>query len=200
MDPSWWGSTSGLPRATSTAWATRLGLHRAARRRRDPAQPPERGAVGTAFGVDFNPTVDRLRIVSDTGQNLRADVDDSITRRWLAQLPGPPAPRSSRASRALPTRTTTRTPAPRPRCTTSTPTSTRSPSRRPPNSGSLSPTGTLRLDASDQVGFDIYSEIERGTTVRLDSFAALTVDGRSRLYAITLFSGKPGRSARSART
>ena len=26
---------------------------------------------GTQFGVDFNPTVDRLRIVSDTGQNLR---------------------------------------------------------------------------------------------------------------------------------
>lgn len=28
---------------------------------------------GTSFGVDFNPTVDRLRIVSNTGQNLRVD-------------------------------------------------------------------------------------------------------------------------------
>ena len=27
---------------------------------------------GTSFGFDFNPTVDRIRIVSDTGQNLRA--------------------------------------------------------------------------------------------------------------------------------
>ena len=27
---------------------------------------------GSAFGFDFNPTVDRIRIVSDTGQNLRA--------------------------------------------------------------------------------------------------------------------------------
>ena len=26
---------------------------------------------GTAFGFDFNPTVDRIRVVSDTGQNLR---------------------------------------------------------------------------------------------------------------------------------
>mgnify|MGYP003693911373 CR=1 FL=1 len=25
----------------------------------------------TRFGIDFNPTVDRLRIVSNTGQNLR---------------------------------------------------------------------------------------------------------------------------------
>lgn len=30
---------------------------------------------GTNFGMDFNPTVDRLRIVSDSGQNLRVNVD-----------------------------------------------------------------------------------------------------------------------------
>jgi hypothetical protein len=30
---------------------------------------------GTAFGVDFNPVADRLRVVSNTGQNLRIDVD-----------------------------------------------------------------------------------------------------------------------------
>ncbi|MET1115703.1 MAG: DUF4394 domain-containing protein, partial [Comamonas sp.] len=30
--------------------------------------------VGSAFGVDFNPVADRLRLVSNTGQNLRVDV------------------------------------------------------------------------------------------------------------------------------
>jgi hypothetical protein len=30
---------------------------------------------GTSFGVDFNPVPDRLRIVSNTGQNLRINVD-----------------------------------------------------------------------------------------------------------------------------
>jgi len=30
---------------------------------------------GTAFGFDFNPTVDRIRLVSDTGQNLRINPD-----------------------------------------------------------------------------------------------------------------------------
>lgn len=30
---------------------------------------------GTEFGFDFNPTVDRIRIVSNTGQNLRAHPD-----------------------------------------------------------------------------------------------------------------------------
>jgi hypothetical protein len=30
--------------------------------------------AGTHFGVDFNPAADRLRIISDTGQNLRHDI------------------------------------------------------------------------------------------------------------------------------
>ena len=34
---------------------------------------------GTEFGVDFNPLADRLRVVSDTGQNLRIDVDTGAT-------------------------------------------------------------------------------------------------------------------------
>lgn len=34
---------------------------------------------GTEFGVDFNQATDRLRVVSDTGQNLRIDVDSGGT-------------------------------------------------------------------------------------------------------------------------
>src|ERR671911_416259 len=34
---------------------------------------------GTDFGVDFNPVVDRLRVVSNTGQNLRINVDSGAT-------------------------------------------------------------------------------------------------------------------------
>lgn len=33
---------------------------------------------GSFFGVDFNPTVDRLRVVSDAGQNLRVNVDTGV--------------------------------------------------------------------------------------------------------------------------
>lgn len=33
------------------------------------------GLQGTSFGVDFNPVVDRLRVVSNSGQNLRINVD-----------------------------------------------------------------------------------------------------------------------------
>ena len=34
---------------------------------------------GTHFGVDFNPVADRLRVVSDNGQNLRINVTDGVT-------------------------------------------------------------------------------------------------------------------------
>lgn len=34
---------------------------------------------GERFGIDFNPTVDRLRVVSDSGQNLRVNIDTGIT-------------------------------------------------------------------------------------------------------------------------
>ena len=32
--------------------------------------------AGTSFGFDFNPTVDRIRVASDAGQNLRLNPDD----------------------------------------------------------------------------------------------------------------------------
>jgi hypothetical protein len=46
---------------------------------------------GTEFGFDFNPTVDRIRIVSDTGQNLRVHPDTgavAATDTPLSYAPG----------------------------------------------------------------------------------------------------------------
>ena len=43
------------------------------------ATNPFTGLSGTDFGIDFNPVVDRLRVVSDTGQNLRINVDTGAT-------------------------------------------------------------------------------------------------------------------------
>jgi len=56
---------------------------------------------GTSFGFDFNPVVDRIRVVSDTGQNLRLDPDTgaSVTAD-INLIPG------RRMSSAQPTRTT----------------------------------------------------------------------------------------------
>jgi trimeric autotransporter adhesin len=40
---------------------------------------PFAGLVGTSFGVNFNPVPDRLRVVSNTGQNLRINVATGAT-------------------------------------------------------------------------------------------------------------------------
>ncbi|WP_119153499.1 DUF4394 domain-containing protein [Caldimonas tepidiphila] len=51
---------------------------------------PFAGLAGSQFGVDFNPAADRLRVVSDAGQNLRINVDtgDTITDGALAATGG----------------------------------------------------------------------------------------------------------------
>ena len=40
---------------------------------------PYGGMQGTAFAVDFNPVADRLRVISNTGQSLRINVDTAAT-------------------------------------------------------------------------------------------------------------------------
>jgi hypothetical protein len=52
----------------------------------DPADTslPYTGLIGNTFGVNFNPVVDRLRVVSDVGQNLRINVATGATITDLA--------------------------------------------------------------------------------------------------------------------
>ncbi len=55
----------------------------------DPADAtdPFTALNGVEFGVDFNPVPDRLRVVSDTGQNLRINVDTGATTTDTALNP-----------------------------------------------------------------------------------------------------------------
>jgi hypothetical protein len=55
----------------------------------DEAEMP-RPLLGERFGVDFNPRADLLRIVSDSAQNLRVNLD---AEREVAPIGGMPAPR-----------------------------------------------------------------------------------------------------------
>lgn len=51
---------------------------------------PYAALSGTQFGFDFNPAADRLRIVSNTGENLRVNVDtgDTITDGTITRAAG----------------------------------------------------------------------------------------------------------------
>jgi hypothetical protein len=71
------GSTGRLYTLNTTTGAATLKSTLVA----DPADTTDAftALAGTEFGIDFNPVSDRLRIVSDTGQNLRVDPDTGAT-------------------------------------------------------------------------------------------------------------------------
>jgi Domain of unknown function (DUF4394) len=152
---------------------------------------------GTSFGVDFNPAADRLRIVSDTGQNLRHNVnpdgvtiqDDHLDYPVPTQLNsvGPTATGvtgSAYTNNDLAADT----------ATTLYALDTNLDQiaiQSPPNDGTLAATGKLGVDAQAQSGFDIYSELRDGITVGVHAFASLAQgDGSTAFYKVTLSTGK----------
>ena len=138
---------------------------------------------GTSFGIDFNPAVDRLRIVSDTGQSLRADVSTGATTTDVV-LSYPPA---TTAATGVTGSAYTNNDADPNTSTTLFALGTAMDQvaiQSPANSGRLTATGTLGADASAPSGFDIYNTVRRDTTIDVSAAAALTVGGRSRFYAV----------------
>ncbi|MHA7207776.1 DUF4394 domain-containing protein [Arthrobacter sp. MDT1-65] len=141
---------------------------------------------GTTFGVDFNPAANALRVVSDTGQNLRQPFA-SAGAATVADGPlsyAPPAIATGINGAAYTNNDLDPNTA-----TTLYDLDTALDQiaiQSPANAGSLAATGKLTVDASGDTGFDIYSTIRNGSTVEVTGFA--TVNGS--LYEITLFNGK----------
>ena len=113
---------------------------------------------GTRFGFDFNPVVDRIRIVSNTGQNLRADPDlgtVAATDGPLAYAEGD-AGAGSRPLAGAAGYTNSVDPAPE--ATTLYVIDSRRDvlvTQNPPNAGTLNTLGPLGVNATDVTGFDI---------------------------------------------
>jgi Domain of unknown function (DUF4394)/FG-GAP-like repeat len=131
--------------------------------------------LGTSFGVDFNPTVDRLRIVSNTGQNLRVDpsngsatVDGAIN----GAVAGVEAAAYTNSFSGATTTTLYDLSAATDTLYTQT----------PPNNGTLVSVGAIGFDFSDINGFDILSSDST-------ALAALTTGGSTNLYRINLTTG-----------
>lgn len=143
---------------------------------------------GATFGVDFNPTVDRLRIISNDGQNLRVNVDDGITivDGALTYTPGTTA--TGLVGAAYTNNDTD------PNTATTLydidAALDQVVIQSPANSGQLAATGKLTVDPTEEVGFDIYSIVRQETTTDVRALASLVVDGKTRLYRITLVTGK----------
>jgi hypothetical protein len=156
---------------------------------------------GNSFGVDFNPAANRLRVVSDTGQNLRHNLDDAAaTTPPLAgmtvmdgTLTVPPAttPVMGVAGAAYTNNDLDPNTA-----TTLFDLDTMADQivvQSPANAGALAPTGKLMVDAGPVAGFDIYSRTAFGATQANLGFATVSVLGRYSFHQVSLLTGRATR-------
>lgn len=143
-----------------------------------------------SYGVDFNPAANALRIVSTAGTNLRvpfataaaAIVDGPLNRPAVAPATGT-VPATGVTAAAYTNNDLDATSA-----TTLFVLDTERDQvaiQSPANSGTTAPTGALGLDATGNVGFDIYSDLRKGKT---RTNAAYAVSGGS-LFEVDLLTG-----------
>lgn len=114
---------------------------------------------GNSFGVDFNPTVDKIRVTSDATQNLRLNPDEGTVLMADNNLnPGTPQVVGSAYTNSS--------------FSASRPTTTRLYAvdaatdqlflQNPPNDGTLTMGKRLRIDVGQQTGFDIAGDANVG--------------------------------------
>ncbi len=136
---------------------------------------------GRSFGVDFNPVVDKIRVVSDDRQNLRLNVDEGTVLSADADLnPGMPQVvaagyENSSFSFAQPTAT---------KLHGVDAASDQLFTQDPPNNGTLTNPRKLRVDVGLNAGFDIAGDDNMG-------FLSNAKSGRgSELYTVDVATGK----------
>ncbi len=151
---------------------------------------------GASFGVDFNPAANALRIVSDTGQNLRqpfaatplaATVEDTPLTN-----PATPPATGTVAARGVTAAAYTNNDADDATSTTLFVLDTvldRVAVQSPANGGTLAPTGKLPVDIGPDSGLDIGGTTSHGRTTADRAYAVVDRDGTPRLWTVDLLSG-----------
>ncbi|MFI9122239.1 DUF4394 domain-containing protein [Streptomyces bikiniensis] len=146
---------------------------------------------GKSFGVDFNPAANRLRVISDTGQNLRHNIDDPAAPRTTTvdgTLTNPTTPPSTALGVTGAAYTNNDLDA----ATATTlfdidTTNDRVSLQSPANAGTLAPTGNLGVNVGPWAGFDIYYKPSDGTN---RGFAALMTGGKQHFYQVNVLNGR----------
>jgi hypothetical protein len=142
------------------------------------------GLVGDSAGVDFNPTVDRLRINTNAGQNLRVNPDtgETIVDGSLAYAPGD---RPSGARVVASAYTNSFDGATSTELFNFDADANNLTLQSPPNDGVQNTVGASGVDVVDNAGFDISSD---GMAL-----AALSSGGPSSLYMVDTETGEATR-------
>ena len=133
--------------------------------------------AGNDFAIDFNPVADRLRVVSNSGQNLRINVDsgEATTDGLISLAGGTPHVTAAAYSNAFFGTTTTQ-------LFDIDAASGLLHLQDPPNSGTLAVGLPLGVSGAQVNGFDIDARNHVG-------YAALTVAGTSTLYRVDIGGG-----------
>jgi len=141
---------------------------------------------GSNFGVDFNPAADRLRIISDNGQNLAHNLANSTTTVNTtlttdgATTHGVSAAAYTNNDLNATTGTT---------LVDINTTSDQVVIQSPPANGLLVANGSLGVNAVN-AGFDIYSDLVGGKTDSVTGFATLlSSSNTATFYTVNLFTG-----------
>lgn len=154
---------------------------------------------GTSFGVDFNPTVDKIRVTSDANQNLRLNPDAGDVLSADPDLnPGDPQVVGSAYTNSSFSAT-------RPTATKLYAIDSKDDlllEQNPANAGTLINPKSLRLNVTDKLGFDIAGASDTAY------LAGSTIDGRgrrrgARLHTVDLATGRAklvGRIGQGGRT
>ncbi|CAN5899857.1 hypothetical protein BH11MYX2_BH11MYX2_27260 [soil metagenome] len=147
----------------------------------DPADAtsPYTGLSGTEFGIDFNPITDRLRLTSNTGQNVRINADTGTV------ITDPPISGQTTGYTAIAHNNNVAASC-RTRLYAIDPAGNRFVTQTPPDDGMTQGAGGLRLTATSSAGFDIYTDAMDKDA----AYSALTVDGATGMYKIDLGTGE----------
>jgi hypothetical protein len=130
---------------------------------------------GTSFGFDFNPIPDRIRIISNTGQNLRVNPDNGVTIVDGSINPAPASITAAGYTNSF-------------AGTTATALYVIDSEKdllyiqNPPNNGTLTAEKSLGIDIGSSNGFDIGGRTN-------NAYGLFTVGGQTSLYSVNLMSG-----------
>ncbi|UZU00135.1 DUF4394 domain-containing protein [Chryseobacterium fluminis] len=131
---------------------------------------------GTDFGFDFNPAVDKIRVVSNTGQNLRLDpVTGGITA--VDAVINPAGAMISAAAYTNNFAGTTAT-----TLFVIDHNTDKLYQQNPPNNGTLAETGSLGINITNANGFDIGSMSQK-------AYLMASVGGSTKIYSVNTATG-----------
>lgn len=132
--------------------------------------------VGTEFGFDFNPLVDKIRVVSNSGQNLRLDpVTGAVTAVDAVINPGTPALGAAAYTNNFAGTTATE-------LFVIDHNTDKLYLQNPPNAGTLVERGALGINIAAANGFDIGSTSQK-------AYLLATVGTETKLYTVNTTTG-----------